>query len=288
MLFSRIEFSKTAIKQQRTKLMIKIDLEGKRVLITGGSKGIGAEICKKMAACGADVFINYNSNEQSAKDLAHEISTSFNVNTGIAGADVSNAKQVKEMFLIMDKELGGIDILVNNAGTESIHHILDLEEKEWDRVLNVNLKGPFLCAKEAGKRMEINGGGVIINISSIHDVVPRKGLAHYCSAKAGLKMLSKCLSLELAENSVRVVSIAPGAIATEMNREEIAKFGKEKFEHWIPQGRIGNVSDVAHTLAFMASELGDYINGSDIYIDGAYMNNTIQYDPRPPRMNESE
>lgn len=266
--------------------MIKIDLIGKRVLVTGGSKGIGAEICRKMAACGADVFINYNSNEQSAKELAQEIRTSFNVNTGIAGADVSNAKQVKEMFLKMDKEFGGIDILVNNAGTESVHHVLDLDENEWDRVMNVNLKGPFLCSQEAGKRMEVSGGGVIVNISSIHDVVPRKGLVHYCAAKAGLKMLSKCLSLELAENNVRVVSVAPGAISTEMNKDEIARFGKEKFENWIPQGRIGNVGDVAHTVAFLASELGDYINGSDIYIDGAYMNNTIRYDPRLPRIKE--
>ncbi len=260
-----------------------IDLKDKKVLVTGGSKGIGAEICRKMAECGADVFINYNSNEQSARDLANEISTNFNVKASIAGADVSNSKEVKKMFLKLDKEFGGIDILVNNAGTESVDHILDLDESEWDRVINVNLKGPFLCSQEAGKRMEVDGGGVIINISSIHDVVPRKGLAHYCAAKAGLKMLSKCLSLELAENNIRVVSIAPGAITTEMNREEIAKFGKEKFENWIPQGRIGNVGDVAHTVAFMASELGDYINGSDIYIDGAYMNNTIQYDPRPPR-----
>ena len=265
--------------------MIEIDLIGKKVLVTGGSRGIGAEICRKMAACGADVFINYNSNEQSAKELAQEITTSFNVITGIAGADVSDTKQVKQMFLKMDEEIGGIDILVNNAGTESIHHVLDMDENEWDRVMNVNLKGPFLCSQEAGKRMADNGGGVIVNISSIHDVVPRKGLAHYCAAKAGLKMLSKCLSLELAENNVRVVSVAPGAITTEMNKKEIAKFGKEKFEQWIPQGRIGNVSDVAHTVAFMASELGDYINGSDIYIDGAYMNNTIQYDPRPPRKN---
>ncbi|MBT8300180.1 MAG: glucose 1-dehydrogenase [Maribacter sp.] len=266
--------------------MIRIDLKGKRVLVTGGSRGIGAEICRKMAACGADVFINYNSNEQSATALAAELNNSFGVKTGIAGADVSSEEQVKAMFLKMDREIGGIDILVNNAGTESVRHILDMEEEEWDRVLNVNLKGPFLCAKEAGRKMEKRGGGVIVNISSIHDVVPRKGLAHYCSAKAGLKMLSKCLSLELAENNIRVVSIAPGAITTEMNREEIAKFGKEKFEHWIPQGRIGHVSDVAHTVAFMASELGDYINGSDIYIDGAYMNNTIQYDPRPPRISD--
>lgn len=266
--------------------MVQIDLKGKRVLVTGGSKGIGAEICRKLGACGADVFINYNSNKQSAEDLAKEIKDDFNVNTGIAGADVASALQVKDMFLKMDAELGGIDILVNNAGTESVHHVLDMEEEEWDRVINVNLKGPFLCSKEAGKRMEKNGGGVIINISSIHDVVPRKGLIHYCSAKAGLKMLSKCLSLELAENNVRVVSIAPGAITTEMNKEEIAKFGKEKFENWIPQGRIGNVGDVAHTVAFTASELGDYINGSDIYIDGGYMNNTIQYDPRPPRIKD--
>jgi len=263
--------------------MLQIDLKGKKVLVTGGSKGIGAEICRKLGACGADVFINYHSNKQSAEELSREISNDFGVRTGMAGADVSKSEQIKDMFLKMDNEFGGIDILVNNAGTESIHHVLEMEEEEWDRVMNVNLKGPFLCSKEAGKRMEKNGGGVIINISSIHDVVPRKGLIHYCSAKAGLKMLSKCLSLELAENNIRVVSIAPGAITTEMNREEIAKFGKEKFENWIPQGRIGNVGDVAHTVAFMASELGDYINGSDIYIDGAYMNHTIQYDPRPER-----
>ncbi|AUP79521.1 SDR family NAD(P)-dependent oxidoreductase [Flavivirga eckloniae] len=266
--------------------MIEIDLKDKRVLVTGGSQGIGADICRKMAACGADVFINYNRNGQKAEELAREIEAAYNVKTGIAGADVSDSAQVKAMFLKMDKELGGIDILVNNAGIENVVHVLDMEEDVWDKIMNVNLKGPFLCSKEAGKRMEKTGGGVIINISSIHDTVPRKGLIHYCSAKGGLKMFSKCLSLELAESNIRVVSIAPGAITTEMNREEIAEFGKEKFENWIPQGRIGNVGDVAHTVAFMASELGDYVNGTDIYIDGAYMNHTIQYDPRPERKNK--
>lgn len=190
--------------------MVQIDLKGKRALVTGGSRGIGAEICRKLASCGAHVFINYNSNEQSASELASEISTDFGVTASIAGADVSKADQVKTMFNKMDHKLGGIDILVNNAGTESVCHVLDMNEDEWDRVIDVNLKGPFLCSKEAGKRMEKNGGGVIINISSIHDMVPRKGLIHYCSAKAGLKMFSKCLSLELAESNVRVVSIALG------------------------------------------------------------------------------
>lgn len=263
--------------------MKSIDLRNKKVLVTGGSQGIGAEICRHLAACGADVFVNYHRNKEKAKLLVKEIKEEYNVNAAFGGADVANAKQVETMFLEMERELGNVDILVNNAGYETVNHVLDMDVEEWDRVINVNLKGPFLCSKEAAKRMENHGGGVIINISSIHDIVPRKGLIHYCSSKAGLKMFSKCLSLELADKNIRVVSIAPGAIETNMNRTEIAKFGKDKFEKWIPQGRIGEVSDVANTVVFMASDLADYINGADIYIDGAYMNNTIQYDPRPKR-----
>ncbi len=265
--------------------MKSIDLSGKKALVTGGSQGIGAEICRKLAANGADVFINYFSNKKKAELLAKEIQETYNVKVCVGRADVADSQEVKEMFALMDRELGGIDILVNNAGAETIIHALELEEAVWDRIININLKGPWLCAREAGLRMEKTGGGVIINISSIHDVVPRKGLIHYCSAKAGLKMFSKCLSLELAESNIRVVSVAPGAIETNMNKEEISNFGRNKFEKWIPQGRIGNVSDVAGTVAFLASDLADYINGTDIYIDGAYMNHTIQYDPRPPRKN---
>ena len=266
--------------------MKQIDLKGKKALVTGGSQGIGSGICMELAACGADVFINYFSNKEKAELLAKKIEATYGVKASLGGANVSKASEVKAMFEKMDADIGVIDILVNNAGTESVEHVLDLEEEEWDRVLGINLKGPFLCAKEAAKRMENNGGGVIINISSIHDVVPRKGLIHYCSAKAGLKMFSKCLSLELAEDNIRVVSVAPGAIETNMNREEINKFGREKFENWIPSARIGNVTEVANTVAFLASDMADYINGADIYIDGAYMNHTIQYDPRPPRKKE--
>ena len=263
--------------------MTKINLKGKRALVTGGSQGIGSEICRELAACGADIIINYYSNREKAEVLANQIISKYNVRAVAVGANVAKSQEVKAMFSAMDEAFGGIDILVNNAGSESIVHVLDMDEDEWDRVMCINLKGPFLCSQEAGKRMEKTGGGVIINISSIHDVVPRKGLVHYCSAKAGLKMFSKCLSLELAESNVRVVSVAPGAIETEMNREEINKFGRHKFEEWIPQGRVGVVSDVAPTVAFLASDLGSYITGTDIYIDGSYMNHTIQYDPRPPR-----
>jgi NAD(P)-dependent dehydrogenase (short-subunit alcohol dehydrogenase family) len=263
--------------------MVAIDLTGKKALVTGGSQGIGAEICRKLASCGADVFINYYSNKEKAEVLAKELMNEFPIKAVCDVANVADSGQVKNMFQLLDDTLGGIDILVNNAGSESVVHVLDMEEAEYDRVMDINLKGPFLCSQEAGRRMEKNGGGVIVNISSIHDVVPRKGLIHYCSAKAGLKMFSKCLSLELAEKDIRVVSVAPGAIETNMNREEINNFGRDKFENWIPQGRVGEVSDVANTVAFLVSDLADYINGADIYIDGAYMNHTIQYDPRPKR-----
>ncbi len=265
--------------------MTKIDLTGKKALVTGGSKGIGSAICRELAACGADVFINYYSHKEDAERLAQEIERTYHVKAYAGGADVSKSDQVKQMFALMDENLGGIDILVNNAGTESVVHVLHMEEEEWDRVVNTNLKGPWLCSREAGKRMEKAGGGVIINISSIHDTVPRKGLIHYCSAKAGLKMFGKCLSLELAESNIRVVSVAPGAIETEMNREEINKFGRDKFNNWIPSRRVGDASEVAQSVAFLASDLAGYINGADLYIDGSYMNNTIQYDPRPPRKN---
>ncbi len=263
--------------------MSKIDLKGKKALVTGGSKGIGAEICRELALCGAEVFINYFRSKKPAELLAQDIQNKYGVKAHVGQADVSQAHQVKDLFNQMDQKMGGIDILVNNAGCETVVHVLEMQESDWDRVINVNLKGPWLCSQEAGRRMEKSGGGVIINISSIHDTVPRKGLIHYCSSKAGLKMFSKCLSLELAESNIRVVSIAPGAIETEMNREEIAKFGVDKFEKWIPQGRIGHVSDVAKSVAFLSSDLAGYITGTDIYIDGSYMNHTIQYDPRPPR-----
>jgi NAD(P)-dependent dehydrogenase (short-subunit alcohol dehydrogenase family) len=161
--------------------------------------------------------------------------------------------------------------------------VLDLEEREWDKIMGTNLKGAFLCSQQAGRRMQRSGGGVIVNISSIHDTVPRKGLTHYCTSKAGLQMLTKCLALELAEDHIRVVSVSPGAIETEMNREEIAAFGVDKFNRWIPQGRIGCVADVAPAVAFLCSDLASYITGTDIYIDGGYSLATIQYDPRPGR-----
>lgn len=257
-----------------------IDLKNKNVLITGSSRGIGAGIAHAMAACGANLMINHFKDLENAEVLADTIREMYRVSVHVSEADISNQQEVQRMFSYADETLGCIGILVNNAGCETVEHALDLKLEDWDRIFNVNLRGAFICAQEAGKRMKVKNNGVIINISSIHDKVPRKGLVHYCSAKAGMNMMTKCLALELAEYHIRVVAVSPGAIETEINREEINAFGREKFNQWIPLGRIGNIDDVAWTCAFIASDKAAYFTGTEIYIDGGYKEITIPYDPR--------
>ncbi len=236
-----------------------------------------------MAACGANVLINHYQDQSNAELLAIQIREKYKVNALIYEADVSSHEEVEQLFLFADKFLGVINVLVNNAGCETVEHAIDLDLKDWDRIFNVNLRGAFICAQEAGKRMMIQNYGVIINISSIHDKVPRKGLIHYCSSKAAMNMMGKCLALELAEYNIRVVAVSPGAIETEMNREEITAFGREKFNNWIPLGKIGIVDDVAWTCAFLASDKASYITATTLYIDGGYKEITIPYDPRKKR-----
>jgi glucose 1-dehydrogenase len=258
-----------------------IDLEKKNVLVTGGGQGIGAEICRTMAACGANVLINHIDRGQQAEALAAELMKDFGISALVYQADISQQEEVEKMFSYMDQNLGPVDVLVNNAGTESVDYAIHLDIREWDRVFNVNLRGAFLCAQQAGRRMVARNNGVILNISSIHDKVARKGLIHYCSSKAAMNMMTKCLALELGEHNIRVVALSPGAIETDMNRQEINDFGREKFNGWIPLGKIGQTGDVAWTCAFLASDKGAYITGTEIYIDGAYKESTIPYDSRP-------
>lgn len=257
-----------------------INLKNKNVLITGGSRGIGAGIARVMATCGANVVINYLSHKESAEELAFLLQKEYKVKAAVFDADISKQEDVEKMFSFIDENFGPIDILVNNAGCETINHALLLDLDEWDRIFNVNVKGAFHCSQLAGRRMAEKKSGVIINISSIHDKVPRKGLIHYCSSKAAMNMMTKCLALELAEFNIRVLAVSPGAIETEMNRDEINKFGREKFNNWIPMGKIGSVEDVAWTCAFMASDKASYMTATEFYIDGGYKESTIPYDPR--------
>lgn len=260
-----------------------IELKNKTVLVTGGSQGIGAGICAAMASCGANIIINYLNDQESAEALATVLQKEYKINALSFRADISVEEEVEKMFSFIDKNMGTVDILVNNAGCETIDYAVSLDLKEWDRIFNVNVRGAFHCAQLAGQRMMEKKSGVIINISSIHDKVPRKGLVHYCSSKAAMNMMTKCLALELADYNIRVLAVSPGAIETEMNREEINEFGRDKFNTWIPAGKIGTVDDVAWTCAFLASDKAAYMTATEFYIDGGYKESTVQYDPRPKR-----
>lgn len=257
-----------------------IDLSGKNVLVTGASQGIGAAIAEAMTCCGANVLINYIMDEEKTCAFAKRLSVQYKVTCKVYFADISIAEQVDSMFDFMDKQMGDIDVLVNNAGIETVNDALEMPLHEWDRIMDTNLKGSFYCSQLAGRRMRDKKKGVILNISSIHDKVARKGLVHYCCSKAAINMMTKCMALELAAHNIRVLAISPGAIETEMNAKEIELFGREKFENWIPFGRLGVVDDIAWMSAFLASDKAAYLTGTEIYVDGGYKESTIQYDPR--------
>jgi len=259
-----------------------IDLSGKRALVTGGSRGIGAAIALRLAQAGADVAINYLRESQKAESVAELIRAMGRQALSLAG-DVANPDSVAAMFRQVAHEWGTLDILVNNAGWEDIHHAIDLPAESFNRAMGVNLGGIFFCSQQAARLMEKSGGGVIVNNLSIHDEVPRKGLAHYCAAKAGAKMLTKCLALEWAELGIRVNGVSPGAIETDMNREEIESFGRELFNRAIPAARVGNVGEISSIVLFLAGDGASYVTGTTLYADGGYRLATIPYDPRPPR-----
>ena len=261
-----------------------INLNGKRALVTGGNRGIGAAICRTLARAGAQVVINYIEQPEAAHALVAELDTLRADLVAVAvKADISDEAEVAQLIDQAAAAFGGLDILVNNAARETIAAALDLSMDEWDRILAVNLRGAFMCARAVARRMKRQGsGGVIVNIASIHDSVPRLGLTHYCVSKAGLTMLTKALALEWAEYGIRVVGVAPGAIETDLNRHEIAKFGRGKLEELIPLRRLGDVNDAANTVAFVASDAAAYMTGATLLVDGAYSLNLVRYDPRQP------
>ncbi|MGC2404468.1 MAG: glucose 1-dehydrogenase [Acidobacteriaceae bacterium] len=256
-------------------------LEHKRVLITGAEGGIGSALAHRFAMEGARICLNTFATAESCAALVTEINSSARFEAFAVQADICNVMEIDRLFQTAVSRFDGIDILVNNAGVESVQSALDLPVEEWDRILNTNLRGSFLCAQRAGRIMRTQeNGGVILNVSSIHDTIARLGTAHYGASKAGLTMLTKALALEWAEYGIRVVGISPGAIETRMNQHEIAKIGRSKFAAWIPAGRLGTTDDIADAAVFLVSEQASYVTGATLYVDGAYSLNTIHYDPR--------
>ena len=253
----------------------------KVALITGGLRGIGKSITGALAKQGYHLVVHARGASEEQREWLASLANANGVEYALACADFKRQEEIQGIFEVVESRFGRLDVLVNNAGFENCHAAESMPIEDWNDVIQVNLTAPFQCAQFAARMMKVNGGGVIINMTSIHDNVPRKGLSHYCCAKAGLHMLTKATALEWAEYGIRVNSIGAGAIETDMNREAIESFGRDKFNHWIPAGRVGNTEEVAQLVSYLCSEHASYITGTDMYIDGGYMLNTVRYDDRP-------
>lgn len=246
-------------------------LAGKVALVTGAGSGIGRAIAWAMAQAGADVVINYLGFAAEAKALAEEI-RGLGRRAEAIQADVSRLDEVRRMMAETRDRFGRLDILVNNAGVERFKPLLECTEADWDAVLNVDLKGAFLCLQAAAAWMRSQGGGVILNISSIHEDRPFPGYAPYCAAKGGLRMLMRDAAVELAPFGIRVNNIAPGAIATPINQATLADPAKvEALQELIPLGRVGRPEEVAAVAVFLASDQASYVTGATYVVDGGML-----------------
>lgn len=247
-------------------------LHGKTALITGANSGIGKAIAYEFAKEGAHVAINYFENEEEARKISEDIKDMEykGQKSGYFLADVSSTSQVQNMIDEIIKVLGRIDVLVNNAGIQTEKPFVELTEEEVDRVWAVNLKGAFFCSQFVVRKMiELGMSGKIINISSVHQDIPRPLVAHYAASKGGIRMLTKVMALELAEYNITVNAIAPGAIATPMNERVLNDpESRQEVEIKIPMRRFGNPEEVARVAVFLASEDASYVTGTTYYVDG--------------------
>ncbi len=251
-------------------------LKGQTALVTGASSGIGEGIARGLAACGAAVVVNYHSQAQEARKIVEDIKAAGGEAIAIK-ADVSKEDDVKAMFSQMFEEFGTIDILVNNAGIQKDAAFVDMTLEQWNLVININLTGQFLCAREATKEFLRRGvrpnissaAGKIICISSVHQVIPWAGHVNYAASKGGVNMMMRTLAQELAPHKIRVNSIAPGAIKTPINRSAWeTPQAQAKLLQLIPAQRIGEVEDIAKAAVWLASDDSDYVNGATLYVDG--------------------
>lgn len=248
---------------------MQIILDGARVLITGGDSGIGRATAFAFAEAGARVAINYVSDPESADQVVARLKRNGTEARSIR-ADVSDPEQVAGMFEELDDAWGGLDVLINNAGIDGEPGPgweIDLED--WREVLEVNLFGAFHCCREALGRMVPRGSGTILNVTSVHETIPRWGHSAYTASKAGLSMLTRTLAQEAMPHGVRLVALAPGAIRTPIN-EDVREDpeGRRDLLSKIPAGRIGEPEEVARIAVILASEAASYVSGTTVFVDG--------------------
>ena len=250
------------------------ELTGKKALVTGGSRGIGRGIALALAKQGADVAVNFHSNAGEAEKVVSEIKALARDSFGVQ-ADVSIKDQVEKMVQEVVTKFGRIDILVNNAGICVFEPFEKMTEEDWDRTVDTNLKGQFLCSRAVIPHMERQSWGRIINIASVASGGIGFGgsmLAHYASSKGGIVALTEALGAELAKKGIRVNAIAPGLIETDMGKIVLdnPQMSQAMLAR-IPVGRPGKPEDIAAVAVFLASDEADYITGTVIYVDGGWL-----------------
>jgi glucose 1-dehydrogenase len=251
-------------------------LEGKNVLITGASSGIGQAIAIRFAQEGANVAINYRSGPDQAEATqvqVHEAcltAKKSGCQDLIVQADVSKEEQVAQMFARVIEAFGSIDVLINNAGIQKPAPSHEIEVKDFDAVVGVNLRGAFLCAREAIRHfLARGGGGVILNNSSVHEIIPKPKYLPYSISKGGMENLTKSLALEYAGQGIRVNAVGPGAVVTPINSAWINdEEARAAVESHIPMGRAARAEEIASVFAFLASDEASYITGQTIFACG--------------------
>lgn len=251
-------------------------LAGQTAIVTGASSGIGESVARELAAAGAAVVVNYSSSPEDAERIAHEIDRDGG-RAIVVKADVSREDDVRTMFARTLEKYGSVDIVVSNAGIQKDAPLVEMTLEQWQQVIDINLTGAFLCAREAarvflgqGPRPDVSRAtGKIIFTSSVHEIIPWAGHVNYAASKGGMLLLMKSIAQELGPERIRVNSIAPGAIRTSINTEAWSTPEAEAaLLKLIPYGRVGEPDDIGRVAVWLASDEADYVHGASIVVDG--------------------
>jgi glucose 1-dehydrogenase len=252
-----------------------MDLKGKAAIVTGGNTGIGKAIVLALAEQGANVCIDFVANEQATEDLEKKIVALGDQAIGV-DADVSKVEDLQRLIDETVKAFGRVDIMVNNAGVETRTSVLDTTEKQYDFVLNVNLKSAFFGTQLAAKQMIAQGGGGrIVNVTSVHEDWPMPGNTPYCLSKGGMRMLTRTAGVELAPHGITVIGVGPGAVDTPINKQtEDDPEAMKRLNSAIPLGRMADPKEIGSVVAFLASDGASYVTATTLFADGGIMHSS--------------